>query len=143
LQADLAREGADGETGVAFRAALDAALAELAHQGAVDVALAQRLGALRDAVVRGAAWAGAERGRGAPARPALPSPARPSLPGRPPRWPPPRWTPRSRARWWRPRAGGVGGEARGHGGADRAALWAGVDAAPADPGDGPRLDLRF
>jgi hypothetical protein len=40
-----------------FRAALDDALAELAHQGAVDSALGVRLAALRDAVVRGAAWA--------------------------------------------------------------------------------------
>jgi hypothetical protein len=41
-----------------FRAALDDALAELAHQGAVDSALGAHLAALRDAALRGAAWAG-------------------------------------------------------------------------------------
>lgn len=55
-----------------FRAALDDALAELAHQGAVDSALGARLAALREAVVRGAAWGAGDDG---PALLALPAPA--------------------------------------------------------------------
>jgi hypothetical protein len=57
--------GEVGPGAASFRAALDDALAELAHQGAVDAALGARLAALRDAVLRGAAW-------GAPAEAPVP-----------------------------------------------------------------------
>ncbi len=50
---------AAGHAGPSFRDALDDALAELAHQGAVDSALGRHLAALRDAARRGAGWGGA------------------------------------------------------------------------------------
>lgn len=49
-----------------FDALLSDALVELEHQAAVDLALRQRLVALRDAMSRGAAWA-SESGRALPA----------------------------------------------------------------------------
>jgi hypothetical protein len=61
-------------TDASFGALLSDALVELEHQAAVDLALRQRLLALRDAMSRGAAWAsGGEGGEGGVA--ALPAPA--------------------------------------------------------------------
>lgn len=54
--------GASPAGSASFRAALDDALAELAHQGAVDSAFGARLASLRDAVLRGAAWGAAGDG---------------------------------------------------------------------------------
>jgi hypothetical protein len=62
---------ASGGEAPPFDALLSDALLELEHQAAVDLALRQRLVALREAVERGAAWAGE---RGAAPR-ALPAPA--------------------------------------------------------------------
>jgi hypothetical protein len=76
---ELRAPAAGPDAGAAsFRAALDDALAELAHQGAVDSALGARLAALREAAIRGAGWAtpaGAtpERPRAALAAPGAPA----------------------------------------------------------------------
>jgi hypothetical protein len=67
---ELQSEGA-GADAPPFDALLSDALLELEHQAAVDLALRQRLVALREAVVRGAAWA-REGGEGALALPAPP-----------------------------------------------------------------------
>jgi hypothetical protein len=134
LQTDAPGAPAEGAT---FRAALDAALAELSHQGAVDVALAQRLVALREAVLRGAAWAEAGSPGGAPpggAGPALRLPAPASEPSA---------TAPLEGALVAARAARVGGVLGGQfPGRDpgRAPEWA----SGAAPGaDAPRLDLRF
>jgi hypothetical protein len=69
------RAPAGGAGAESFGAALDDALAELAHQGAVDAALGARLAALREAALRGAAWAASEPP--SPALRALPAGAAP------------------------------------------------------------------
>jgi hypothetical protein len=68
LSAELQASGGEAPP---FDALLSDALLELEHQAAVDIALRQRLVALREAVERGAAWAG--EGNAAPR--ALPAPA--------------------------------------------------------------------
>jgi hypothetical protein len=162
LQGAPAADGSAPAAGAAtFRAALDEALAELAHQGAVDVALAQRLVTLRDAVVRGAAWATGGGRAGAGAGPARP--ARPGVVG---------WCGGGRARaagsdGARPAAladaldraaldnalvaarvaqvgGPLGGRYPGRGGRDEWPAGWGPDALAAEPGAGAaRLDVRF
>lgn len=74
LQADGGpRDVGPAAAGSSFGALLSDALVELEHQAAVDLALRQRLLALRDAVSRGAGW-GAEAGV-----PALPPPVAPDV----------------------------------------------------------------
>lgn len=72
LQAVSGEPGASAsaESGVGFGLLLGEALAELEHLAAVDIALQQRLVGLRDAVLRGAAWA-QEAAGGATPGPAL------------------------------------------------------------------------
>ncbi len=153
--------GGSGAGAASFGAALDDALAELAHQGAVDSALGARLATLREAVMRGASWGGAAAGD-------APEPARPALRALAPGAPPDGAAPDDAApddgaladapagelvdgvfggALVAARAAGVGGALDGHypGRAARdeyAAGWpAGV--APAGATDAPRFDIRF
>lgn len=144
-------QDAVGTGAPSFRAALEEALAELAHQGAVDVALAQRLVSLRDAVVRGAAWAAS--GTAGPARLALPAPDAPAADTSDAHASPePRegddalGTTLGNA-LVAARAAQVGGALAGHfpgrGGRDEwPAGWPASDTAAEAPA-GPRLDVRF
>ena len=146
-------QGATAAGAPSFRAALDESLAELTYQGAVDVALAQRLVSLRDAVVRGAAWAAGEPA--VPARRALPSPSASADPAPHHAPPPAAPDPLDRASLENAlvaaraaRVGGaLAGQYPGRGTRDEwPAGWSAADAAGVgapEPPDGPRLDVRF
>jgi hypothetical protein len=148
--------GGAGAGAASFGAALDDALAELAHQGAVDSALGARLATLREAVMRGASWGGAAAGD-------APEPARPALRALAPGAAPGDGGPDDGQPGDAPagelvdgvfggalvaaRAAGVGGALDGHypGRAARDEYAAGWPAGVATAGatDAPRFDIRF